>query len=148
MGCTCRQKMVGHWCVCAKWLLSCLTLCDLVDCQAPLSMGFSKQEYWSGFPCPPPGALPDSGIEPASLVSPALAGGFFITCATFTGIGEWEPRTLHTFLQPLSMCSSSAVLRWSLPWCSGMSRSSLCTPTASGSCLYYRTRPTVFYLFA
>ena len=42
--------------------------------QAPLSMGFSRQEYWSGLPCPPPGDLPDPGIEPAS---PSLAGGFF-----------------------------------------------------------------------
>ena len=42
--------------------------------QAPLSMGFSKQEYWSGLPFPSPGDLPDLGIEPAS---PALAGGFF-----------------------------------------------------------------------
>ena len=45
--------------------------------QAPLSMGFSRQEYWSGLPFPSPGDLPDPGIEPASLVSPALAGGFF-----------------------------------------------------------------------
>ena len=43
--------------------------------QAPLSMGFFRQEYWSGLPCPPPGDLPDPGIEPASLMSPALAGG-------------------------------------------------------------------------
>ena len=48
-----------------------------VACQAPLSMGFSRQEYWSGLPCPPPGDLPDPGIEPMSLMSPALAGGFF-----------------------------------------------------------------------
>ena len=40
-------------------------------------MGFSKQEYWSGFPCPPPGDLPDPEIKPVSLASPALAGGFF-----------------------------------------------------------------------
>ena len=46
-----------------------------VTCQAPMSMGFSKQEYWSGLPFPPPGDLPDPGIEP---VSPALAGRFFI----------------------------------------------------------------------
>ena len=37
--------------------------------QAPLSMGFSRQEYWNGLPCPPPGALPDPGIEPESLTS-------------------------------------------------------------------------------
>ena len=40
--------------------------------QAPLSMGFSRQEYWSGLPCPPPGDLPDPGIEPG-----LTAGGFF-----------------------------------------------------------------------
>ena len=45
--------------------------------QAPLLMGFCRQEYWSGFPCPPPSDLPDPGIEPTSLVSLALAGGFF-----------------------------------------------------------------------
>ena len=47
--------------------------------QAPLSVGFSRQEYWSGLPFPPPGDLPDPGIEPTSPVSPALAGGFFTT---------------------------------------------------------------------
>ena len=45
--------------------------------QAPFSMGFSRQEYWSGLPCPPPGDLEDLGIEPASVTSPAVAGGFF-----------------------------------------------------------------------
>ena len=48
--------------------------------QAPLSMGFSMHEYWSGLPCLSPGGLPDPGIELASLVS-ALAGGFFATSA-------------------------------------------------------------------
>ena len=47
--------------------------------QATLSMGFSRQEYWSGLSCPPPGDLPHPGIEPGSLMSPALAGGFFTT---------------------------------------------------------------------
>ena len=50
-----------------------------ITCQAPLSMGFSRQEYWSGVPFPPPGDLPDPGIEPAS---PALADGFFTPSAT------------------------------------------------------------------
>ena len=50
-----------------------------VACQAPLPMEFSRQEYWSGVPFPSPGDLPNPGIEPASLVSPALAGGFFTT---------------------------------------------------------------------
>ena len=51
--------------------------------QAPLSMGFSRQEYWSGLPCPPSGALPDPGIETVSLKFPALAGGFFTTSANW-----------------------------------------------------------------
>ena len=51
--------------------------------QALLSMGFSRQEYWSGLPCLPPGDLPDPEIEPISLMSPALAGGFFTTSATW-----------------------------------------------------------------
>jgi len=53
------------------------------SCQAPLLMGFSKQEYWGGLPCPPPGDLPDPGIKPVSLMSPALASRFFITSATW-----------------------------------------------------------------
>ena len=47
--------------------------------QAPLSMGFSRQEYWSGLPFLSPGDLPDSGMEPVSPVSSALAGRFFTT---------------------------------------------------------------------
>ena len=47
--------------------------------QAPLSVGFPRQEYWSGWPSSPPGELPDPGTEPTSPVSPALAGGFFTT---------------------------------------------------------------------
>ena len=47
--------------------------------QAPLSMEFPRQEYWSGLPRPFPGDLTDSGIEPTSLASPALADGFFTT---------------------------------------------------------------------
>ena len=50
--------------------------------QAPLSMGFSRQEYWNGLPFPTPGDLPDPGIEPKSLMSPALAAKFSTTMAT------------------------------------------------------------------
>ena len=55
-----------------------------IDCSplAPLSVEFARQEYWSGLPCPSPGDLPDLGTEPNSLMSPALAGGFFTTSAT------------------------------------------------------------------
>ena len=45
--------------------------------QVPLSMGLYKEEYWAGLPCPPPGDLPNPGIEPASLISSALAGRYF-----------------------------------------------------------------------
>ena len=59
---------------------SCLTLCDAMDCtQASLSMGFSRQEYWSGLPFLTPGDLSEAGFEPVSPVSPALAGGFLTT---------------------------------------------------------------------
>ena len=54
--------------------------------QVPLSMGFSRQEYWSGLPCPPPGDLPNPGIEPMSLTSPALAGEFFTTNVTWEAL--------------------------------------------------------------
>ena len=46
-------------------------------------MGFSRQEYWSGLPCPPPGDLSDPRIEPGTPQSPALPGGFFITGTTW-----------------------------------------------------------------
>ena len=64
----------------ANYFHSCLTLCDLliIAYQAPLSMGFSRQEYWSGLPFFSLGGLPDSGIEPVSLTPPTLADGFFI----------------------------------------------------------------------
>ena len=51
----------------------------IVAHQAPLPMGFSRQKYWSVLPFPPPGDLPNPGIEPTSVVSPALSGGFFTT---------------------------------------------------------------------
>ena len=58
--------------------------------QAPLSLGFSWQEYWSRLPFPPPGDLPDPRIKLASLMSPALAGGFFATSATWEGLSRLQ----------------------------------------------------------
>ena len=52
--------------------------------QTPVTMGFFRQEYWSGLPWPPPGDLADPGVKPASLPSPALAGG--------TTRAPWEAR--------------------------------------------------------
>ena len=81
-----------HWhaqsaaaCMRADSLQSRPTLSDpwTVARQAPLSVGFSRREYWSGLPFPPPGDLPHAGMETASLVSPALAGGFFTNCAPY-----------------------------------------------------------------
>ena len=85
-------QAVIHECVRAKSIQSCLTLWDPVDCalQAPPSTGFSRQEYWSGLPYPPPGDLPNQGIEHASLMSPALAGRFFATSAI------WEAHHLSS----------------------------------------------------
>jgi len=61
--------------------------------QALLSMGFSRQGYWSGLPYPPPGDLLDPGVKPASLMSVALSGEFFTTRAT------WE--ALHSLQVPM-----------------------------------------------
>ena len=59
--------------------------------QAPLFMGFSRQEHWSSLPGPPPGDLPNPGIKPVSLLSPELTDGFFITTALR---GVWGNKSL------------------------------------------------------
>ena len=72
--------------VCAKSLQSCPTLCDPMDCSLPGSSVhriLARQEYWNGLPYPSPGYLLGPGIEPASLMSPALAGRFFTTSITW-----------------------------------------------------------------
>ena len=69
-----------------------------VACQTPLSVGFSRPEYCSGLPCPFPGVLPDPVIEPLSPVSPAFAGGFFATSATWeflTVYSEWRFKGIY-----------------------------------------------------
>ena len=59
--------------------------------QDPLPMGFSRQEYWNGSPCPPPRNLPDPGIKPVSLTSPALAGRFLyhFSLTDYLGFKSW-----------------------------------------------------------
>ena len=99
------------------WVLSCFShvwffaTLWTVACQAPLSMGFSRQEYWSGLPCPPQGDLTDSGIEPESLKSPALAGGFFTTSPSW----EAQQRTQkgHKIVYMWSFKPCQQVLYWS-----------------------------------
>ena len=59
-----------------------------VALQAPLSMGSSEQEYWTGLPCPPAGDLPDPGIEPASHRSPALSAGYIYIVKTLCYTAE------------------------------------------------------------
>ena len=92
MGFIYRSEMISVWF--CFWIVGfCITLCVLshfsliqlfatswtVARQAPVSMGLSRQKSWSVLPCPPPGDLPDPGIKPESLMSPALAGEFFTT---------------------------------------------------------------------
>ena len=69
---------------------SCPTLLtpQTVARQAPLSMGFPRQEYWSGSPCPLPGDLPDPGMEFVSLASAILAGDFFTTSTTWVVLAD------------------------------------------------------------
>ena len=64
--------------------------------QAPLLMGFCRQEYWSGLPFPSLGDLPKPGVETASLASPVLAGGFFTTSTT------WEAHRVPHHILPVS----------------------------------------------
>ena len=72
--------------------------------QAPLSMEFSRQEYWSGLPCSSPGDLPDPGIEPESLASPVLARRFFTS---------WATREAESQM-PFSKAGISCVTHWLL----------------------------------
>ena len=77
-GCVCFLNVQQYPCVC----VSCVRLFVTpwtVSCQASLSMGFSRQEYWGGLPFPSPGDLPNPGIKPGSPGSPALVGRIFTT---------------------------------------------------------------------
>ena len=88
------EKAVGmHTCVLSLQLCRLFMIPQTVARQGPLSMGFSRQENWSRLPCPPPGDLPNPGIEPTS----SLAGEFFTTSATWeaqaVGIGTITKNT-------------------------------------------------------
>ena len=97
-------------CVCELSHFSSAWLCVTpwtVACQIPLFIGFSRQEYWSGLPCPPTGDLPDSGIKPVSLISPALAAGSLplVPC------GKPCNTIINVMLKLRSCCC--AVCKWS-----------------------------------
>ena len=88
------------------------TLWTLVR-QAPLSTGFSRQEYWTGLPCSPPGDLPDPGIEPLSFLSAVLLGRFFIPSTTWEALqGTTDLLSLqeHLLITNFSSC------QWFLPY--------------------------------
>ena len=92
-------------------------------CQAPLSMGFSRQKYCSGLLCPPPGDHPDPGTEPASLTSTPLAGGFFTTSTTWEDPGGKNPaypqrKTWSEKMHPmLSAALFTTAKTWKPPEC-------------------------------
>ena len=73
-----------------------------VACQAPLSMGFSRQDHWNGLPCPLPGDSPNPAIEPESRVFPTMAGGFFTT----------EPPGFFNLLQTIQLTLASRWVNW------------------------------------
>ena len=94
----------------------------IIACQAPLSMEFSRQNYWSGLPCPLPGDLPNPGTEPISLMSPALIGGFFNTSPT------WEANKYRTPQQ-----KSATIWAWGAPNIQGLAKRanhSLCSSSS------------------
>ena len=80
------SSYINGACICMLICFSCIQLCVTlwaVAHQAPLSMGFSRQEYWTGLPFPPPRDCPNPGIELMSLMSFALADRFFTTVTTW-----------------------------------------------------------------
>ena len=85
-----------------------------VACWAPLSMGLSRQEYWSGLPFPPPGDLPNQGIEPASLTSPTLPSRFFTTSTTWNNL---VPNIDKVLVIILSYKSHLPPLMWAYGHC-------------------------------
>ena len=99
-----RTKSLQSWLFETPWT---------VTHQALLSMGFSRQEYWMGLPFPTPGDLPKPGIKPGSLMSPALAGGFFTTSPT------WEAQTVRRGLSIswFDGLYENAIIKWWTKFC-------------------------------
>ena len=90
-------------CLCARAYVQLLANPWNAVHQAPLSIELSRQEHWSGFPFPTPGDIPDPGIQPESMASPALVSRFFTNSAT------WESHIYLKFhLNPVSQAASSS----------------------------------------
>ena len=90
--CVCVCVCVLSYLICGRLFATLWTVAD----QASLSMRFSRQEYWSGWPCPPPGDLPDPGIEATSFMYSAPAGGFFTISTTWEAPDRWYMIIHHT----------------------------------------------------
>ena len=92
-----------------------------IEHQALLSMGFSRQEYWSRLPCPPPGDLPDPGIEPKSPVSPALQANSLPLSlqgskSTILQYKYLPQKRLSRKLMEKEIATHSSTLAWKIPW--------------------------------
>ena len=90
---SCRSNVLNH----VRLFVTSWT----VACQAPLSVGCSRQEYWSGLPCPFPGDHPNPGIEPTSLASLTLAGGFFTTASPAAAAAAKSLQSCLTLCDPI-----------------------------------------------
>ena len=94
---------------------------QMVAPQAPLSMELSSQEHWSGLPFPTPKGLPEPRIQPTSLVSSSLAGGFFYHCGAVVKnppANAGDPVSIpgHEDLLEKEMATYSNILAWEIPW--------------------------------
>ena len=117
--CQSRYCVLSHfscvWFFVTPWTLT---------CQAPLFVGFSKQDYWNGLLCPPPGDLPNPGMELASLTSFALAGRFFTTNATWETLSVQVRackmvRTMPKTPAEFSDFGPSCAKNWQWSWVEG-----------------------------
>ena len=100
--CMCTHLLSHVWFFATPWT---------VACQALLSREFSRQEYWSGLPFPPPWGLPNPRIEPTSLASPALAGGFFTTVPLINIAQGISSKPFNCYMFPEYFYTSSSC------WC-------------------------------
>ena len=132
-----QQQKQTHLCACVLSHVQLFVTPWTVAHQSPLSMGFFRQEYWNGLPCPPPGDLPDPGIEPISPASPAVQADSLLLSQTHLDAnqikGEIHIRifTAQTTQRTASRergMNTPALRGQSPPWGGGVSRSCVCLP--------------------